>query len=434
MADEHKKGRSNQDELNEFDELSKSKGREDDDFFSVDEDDFYIDLSGGLDDDVLQEDLPHEDDEGPYYTIVDDPDEDDDNEEFYVEEGVEEGDEEPDTRKRMIQIGGIVGVVLLALTFSMFLLSNAFGSNGRVENLDTQQIEALVGDLFSESGNIKRDLSKDELDIAKQYVNNLDEGTLKVELRLKLTQAEEQLAKQTQALALVQGVMKDGQPYIDLNRNSLPQKVDQFPMNFDTAYAQELSTKYYNAYDVIEQAHKLEDELYTVINNPATTLLDIDAFRSRIEQLPSSQLKTKLSRAFNNKVEELKKLSTQSKEEESRKLEAESLSRLEESRKIEESILESINEQNRLESEEASIAEAESLQKELERQESIRQESILEESRVQESILEESIQTSIEESIQESIRESIESSIQESLTQEQNNQTPPVETNDGTGN
>lgn len=425
MADEHKKGRSNQDELNEFDELTKSKGRGDDDFFSVDEDDFYIDLSGGLGHDDLQEDLPH-DEEGPYYTIVDDPDEDDDDEDFYVKEG----EDEPDTRKRMIQIGGIVGVVLLALTFSMFLLSNAFGSNGQVENLDTQQIEALVGDLFSESGNIKRDLSKDELDIAKQYVNNLDEGTLKVELRLKLTQAEEQLAKQTQALALVQGVMKDGQPYIDLNRNSLPQKVDQFPMNFDTAYAQELSNKYYNAYDVIEQAHKLEDDLYTVINNPATTLLDIDAFRSRIEQLPSSQLKTKLSRAFNNKVEELKKLSTQSKEEESRKLEAESLARLEESRKIEESILESIDEQNRLESEAASIAEAESLQKELERQESIRQESILEESRVQESILEESIQTSIEESIQESI----ESSIQESIQQEQNNQTPPDDTNDETGN
>src|SRR5574344_638869 len=162
MSDEHKKGRSNQDELNEFDELSKSKGRGDDDFFSVDEDDFYIDLSGGLDHDDLQEDLPHDDDEGPYYTIVDELDEPDEpdepDEEFYDEEGAEE----PDTRKRIIQIGGIVGVVLLALTFSMFLLSNAFGSNGQVENLDTQQIEALVGDLFSESGNIKRDLSKDE--------------------------------------------------------------------------------------------------------------------------------------------------------------------------------------------------------------------------------------------------------------------------------
>lgn len=428
MVDEHKKGRSNQDELNEFDELTKSKGRGDDDFFSVDEDDFYIDLSGGLDHDDLQKDLPH-DDEGPYYTIVDEPDgpdEDYDDEEFYDEEG----DDEPDTRKRMIQIGGIVGVVLLALTFSMFLLSNAFGSNGQVDNLDTQQIEALVGDLFSESGNIKRDLSKDELDIAKQYVNNLDEGTLKVELRLKLTQAEEQLSKQTQALALVQGVMKDGQPYIDLNRNSLQPKVDQFPMNFDTAYAQELSTKYYNAYDVIEQAHKLEDELYAVINNTASTLADIDAFRSRIEQLPSSQLKTKLSRAFNNKVEELKKLSTQSKDEESRKLESESLSRLEESRQIEESILSSINEQNSRESESASIAESESLQKELERQESIRQESIRQESIIQESILQESI----EASIQESIQTSIEASIQESIRQEQNNQTPPDDTNDETVN
>lgn len=432
MADEHKKGRTNQDDLNEFDELSKSQGRGDDDFFSVDEDDFYIDLSGGLDVDDLQEDLPHDDEEGPYYTIVDDPDEDydDDEEEFYVEEGVDE----PDTRRRMIQIGGIVGVVLLALTFSMFLLSNAFGSNGQVDNLDTQQIEELVGDLFSESGNIKRDLSKDELDIAKQYVNNLDEGTLKVELRLKLTQAEEQLSKQTQALALVQGVMKDGQPYIDLNRNSLQPKVDQFPMNFDTAYAQELSTKYYNAYDVIEQAHKLEDELYAVINNTASTLADIDAFRSRIEQLPSSQLKTKLSRAFNNKVEELKKLSTQSKDEESRKLESESLSRLEESRQIEESILSSIDEQNSRESESASIAESESLQKELELQESIRQESIRQESIIQESIRQESIQSSIEESIQESIQTSIEASIQESIRQEQNNQTPPDDTNDETVN
>lgn len=433
MADEHKKGRTNPDDLNEFDELSKSKGRGDDDFFSVDEDDFYIDLSGGLDVDDLQEDLPHDDDEGPYYTIVDEPDDedyDDDDEEVYVEEG----DGEPDTRRRMIQIGGIVGVVLLALTFSMFLLSNAFGSNGQVDNLDTQQIEVLVGDLFSESGNIKRDLSKDELDIAKQYVNNLDEGTLKVELRLKLTQAEEQLSKQTQALALVQGVMKDGQPYIDLNRNSLQPKVDQFPMNFDTAYAQELSTKYYNAYDVIEQAHKLEDELYTVINNTASTLADIDAFRSRIEQLPSSQLKTKLSRAFNNKVEELKQLSTQSKDEESRKLESESLSRLEESRQIEESILSSIDEQNSRESESASIAESESLQKELELQESIRQESIRQESIIQESIRQESIQSSIEASIQESIQASIEASIQESIRQEQNNQTPPDDTNDETVN
>ena len=228
--------------------------------------------------------------------------------------------------------------------------------------------------------------------------------------------------------------MKDGQPYIDLNRNSLQQKVDQFPMNFDTAYAQELSTKYYNAYDVIEQAHKLEDELYTVINNTATTLADIDAFRSRLEQLPSSQLKTKLSRAFNNKVEELKKLSTQSKDEESRKLESESLSRLEESRQMEESILSSIDEQNSLESESASIAESESLQKELELQESIRQESIRQESIIQESILQESIQSSIEASIQESIQTSIEASIQESIRQEQDNQTPPDDTNDETVN
>ena len=66
MADEHKKGRSSQDDLNEFDELSKSKGRGDDDFFSVDEDDFYIDLSGRLDHDDLQEDLPQDDEEGPY--------------------------------------------------------------------------------------------------------------------------------------------------------------------------------------------------------------------------------------------------------------------------------------------------------------------------------------------------------------------------------
>lgn len=315
-------------------------------------------------------------------------------------DGASGDDKEPKSKRPLIGIG--VGVI--ALIFAFILLFNALGNRTEVANVGLEDTQAMVQALFSESGNIKRELSFDELDSAKLYVQQLEEGPGKNELQLKLSQAQKQLESQQQGQRLVTEVTKDGQPFVDINRSNLPLRVVDFPMSYDPEYAQQLSNVYNQSYDAIESAFNLEDELNKLVNSGNVTTEAIQQYKARIEQLPASQLKQRVSREYNKQMENFQTAHQ------------ESIQTAEESRR-EESI---IAEQASREASELAKIEAEAIRKQQE------QASINEAVRAQEEArIQAEVQARLEAERQESIRidaerasieESIQSSIQESIS------------------
>lgn len=305
--------------------------------------------------------------------------------ELYLEDDEQDEDEplpdEVNPKEKWMIRGVIALTVIILLGFGGFILRNAFTNFGDATTEQVYEGESAVNALFGEDGKIKARLKAEEVNVAREYVDNLDEGTVKIELRLKVSQAEEQLEEQTKAERLVSDVTKDGRPYIDINDNSLVARAANFPTNYNTEYARQLSDQYNTAYDAIESAKKLERDFYTTINATDVTLSQVDKYREPIEKLQESSLKIRLSNDFNDKVKELKLAAEeQRKREESESIEARKRA---ESESIAQSIQASIQYE-----EELARQEEESRRLEEERQasiqESLRQESILEESRRQE--------------------------------------------------
>lgn len=304
---------------------------------------------------------------------------------LYLEDDEQDKDEPlPDeiNPKEKWMIRGVIALtVIILLGFGGFILRNAFTNFGDATTEQVYEGESAVNALFSEEGKIKARLKAEEVNVAKEYVENLDEGTVKIELRLKVSQAEEQLEEQTKAERLVADITKDGKPYIDINNNSLVARAANFPTNYNTEYARQLSDQYNTAYDAIESAKKLERDFYATINASDVTLSQVDQYREPIEKLQESSLKIRLSNDFNDKVKELKLAAEeQRKREESESIEARKRA---ESESIAQSIQASIQYEEELERQ---AEESRRLEEERQAsiQESLRQESILEESRRQE--------------------------------------------------
>lgn len=304
---------------------------------------------------------------------------------LYLEDDEQDEDEplpdEINPKEKWLIRGVIALTVIILLGFGGFMLRNAFTNFGDATTEQVYEGESAVNGLFGEDGKIKARLKAEEVNVAREYVENLDEGTVKIELRLKVSQAEEQLEEQTKAERLVSDITKDGRPYIDINDNSLVARAANFPTNYNTEYARQLSDQYNTAYDAVESAKKLERDFYTTINATDVTLSQVDKYREPIETLQESNLKIRLSNDFNDKVKELKiAAEEQRKREESESIEARKRS---ESESIEQSIQASIQYKEELERQ---AEESRRLEEERQAsiQESLRQESILEESLRQE--------------------------------------------------
>lgn len=304
---------------------------------------------------------------------------------LYLEDDEQDTEEplpdEVNPKEKWLIRGVIALTVIILLGFGGFILRNAFTNFGDTTTEQVYEGESAVNALFGEDGKIKARLKVEEVNVAREYVDNLDEGTVKIELRLKVSQAEEQLEEQTKAERLVADVTKDGRPYIDINDNSLVARAANFPTNYNTEYARQLSDQYNTAYDAIESAKKLERDFYTTINATDVTLSQVDKYREPIETLQESNLKIRLSNDFNGKVKELKVAA----EEQRKREESESIAarKRAESESIAQSIQASIQYEEELERQ---AEESRRLEEERQAsiQESLRQESILEESRRQE--------------------------------------------------
>lgn len=336
-------------------------------------------------------------------------------EEDELEDGNVKGKSKSERIKRTLMV---IGLGVLGVLVGIFLLFNALNNRTDVANIGMAETEVLVQNLFGESGNIKRELTRDAVDEAKLYVAQLEEGTGKNQLQMKLSQAEKQLESQIQAQRLVSEVTKDGQPYVDISRSSLPVRVLEFPTSYDPEYSNQLMSVYNTSYDAIESAFNLEDEFNRVVNGVDVTPEIIQQFKVRVEQLPASQLKQRMSREYNKQMEKFQQAHQ------------ESIQRAEQERKEEELKAET----ERREAEELARLEQESIQ----RAESIAQQNEIErqreEARIQAEIAarleaERKEQERIEserQSIEESIQESIQESIKESLEAENIANTPPV--------
>lgn len=399
-----RKGRQGRGSSDFFDEVGENIAEDELQEFEGDEfdsgelyDEQYVYLTGediGLDDEPLQG-----------------GESDDEDDEDELEDEPVKGKTKAERNKRTFMA---IGIGALGVVFGIFLLFNALNNRTDVANIGMEETEVLVQNLFGETGNIKRELTRDAVDEAKLYVAQLEEGSGKNQLQMKLSQAEKQLESQIQAQRLVSEVTKDGQPYVDISRSSLPVRVLEFPTSYDPEYANQLMSVYNTSYDAIESAFNLEDEFNRVVNGVDVTPEIIQQFKVRVEQLPASQLKQRMSREYNKQMEKFQQAHQ------------ESIQRAEQERKEAELIAET----ERREAEELARLEQESIQ----RAESVAQQNEIarqrEEARIQaevqarleaERIEQERIESerrAIEESIQESIRASIEA---ENLAN-----TPPV--------
>ena len=385
-----------EDELQEFD------GNEFDSGELYDEQ--YVYLTGediGLDDEPLQG--------------GESDDEDDELEDVPVK-----GKTKADRNKRTFMAIGIgaIGVVL-----GIFLLFNALNNRTDVANIGMEETEVLVQNLFGESGNIKRELSRDAVDEAKLYVAQLEEGSGKNQLQMKLSQAEKQLESQIQAQRLVSEVTKDGQPYVDISRSSLPVRVLEFPTSYDPEYANQLMSVYNTSYDAIESAFNLEDEFNRVVNGVEVTPEIIQQFKVRVEQLPASQLKQRMSREYNKQMEKFQQTHQESIQRAEQERKEAELKAQTESREAEELA--------RLEQESIQRAESVAQQNEIARQ---REEARIQaevQARLEAERIEKERIEAERQSIEESIQASIQESIRVSIEAENLANTPPV-TNDET--
>lgn len=328
-----------------------------------------------------------------------------------LEEGNVKGKSKNERIKRTLMV---IGLGMFGVLVGIFLLFNALNNRTDVANIGMEETEVLVQNLFGESGNIKRELTRDSVDEAKLYVAQLEEGSGKNQLQMKLSQAEKQLESQIQAQRLVSEVTKDGQPYVDISRSSLPVRVLEFPTSYDPEYANQLMSVYNTSYDAIESAFNLEDEFNRVVNGVDVTPEIIQQFKVRVEQLPASQLKQRMSREYNKQMEKFQQSHQ------------ESIQRAEQERKEAELIAETesreAEELARLEQESIQRAESVAQQNEIARQREEARiqaevQARLEAERIEQERIE-SERRAIEESIQESIRASIEA---ENLAN-----TPPV--------
>lgn len=211
------------------------------------------------------------------------------------ESGVRKGKSKDVKGRRTL---AVVGLGVLGVIVGVLLLFNALNNRTEVVNFGLAETEVMVNGLFGESGNIRRELTRDAVDEATLYVAQLEEGIGKNQLQMKLSQAEKQLESQVQAQRLVSEVTKDGKPHVDISRSSLPVRVADFPMGYDPEYAEQLKTAYNTTYDTIEGAIKVEDDFNKAMNAGLTSET-IKPFKERIEQLPESQLKQRVSREYN---------------------------------------------------------------------------------------------------------------------------------------
>lgn len=234
----------------------------------------------------------------PVYEPVVEPEPEEEPEEEEPEDeesGVRKGKSKDVKGRRTL---AVVGLGVLGVIVGVLLLFNALNNRTEVVNFGLAETEVMVNGLFGESGNIRRELTRDAVDEATLYVAQLEEGIGKNQLQMKLSQAEKQLESQVQAQRLVSEVTKDGKPHVDISRSSLPVRVADFPMGYDPEYADQLKTAYNTTYDTIEGAFKVEDDFNKAMNAGLTSET-IKPFKERIEQLPESQLKQRVSREYN---------------------------------------------------------------------------------------------------------------------------------------
>lgn len=331
------------------------------------------------------------------------------------EEELDEGDQEeeledvpsrkgkskdPKVKRTLTAVGlGVLGVII-----GVLLLFNALNNRTEVTNFGLAETEAKVQELFSESGDIRRELTRDALDEATLYVAQLEEGIGKNQLQMKLSQAEKQLESQIQAQRLVSEVTKDGKPYVDISRSSLPVRVSDFPMSYDKEYAEQLKTAYNTTYDTIEKAQKLEDDFNKALNSGSLTSETIKPYKERIEQLPESQLKQRVSREYNTLMDKFQQEHQ------------ESVQRAEEAKRE----AEIIAEQERREAEALAKLEKERIEREAEvtRQNEIARKQ--EEARIQAEIDERLEQERLEQERIEQERRELEQALQEQANSQSN--------------
>lgn len=210
-------------------------------------------------------------------------------------------------RKRM----GWKGYLLMALLVfgivfgGVTLFRNAASNFGVTEQTSINQTQQEVDELFGTDGRIRAKLAREEWEAVRQKVEMLEDSPQKVKLRTQIESAKEQIDSQTDAEALVNGLYLNDEPYIDMHLNSMPARVTEFPINYNTEYARELQDKYNIAYDAIERVKTIEQDFYVAIEQPDFNLTVLESFRSSIEGLPTSNTKNRMGAEFNNQAQRL---------------------------------------------------------------------------------------------------------------------------------
>lgn len=234
-----------------------------------------------------------------------DLDADDEDDEEYDEDVVYDAPKKRKGKGKGKWTAIIVLLLSLFLVGGVYLFRSAATNFGKVEQKSINDTISEVNDLFGDDGKIIAKLDKGVWDIARQRVELLEDSPQKVKLRTQIGEAENQLKSQTDAESLVNALLLNGQPFVDIHLNSFPERVEKFPTNFNTEYARELQDLYNTTYDAIKSVKDAERAFYLAVDSPDLTLAVLETYRSSIEGLVDSKTKTTMATTFNKLAKEL---------------------------------------------------------------------------------------------------------------------------------
>lgn len=191
-------------------------------------------------------------------------------------------------------------VTLSFVGFTVNRMSNSAGEVKVSQEISRMTAQEAVDHLFDEDGQwIRRNLTEDEFNQVSDKVDELEESSEKVHIKVRLDSAEEQLVSQLEALKLVNGLKTaSGSVNIDLDREVTEKEASKFPDKYNPEYVEELRLEYEELLVLIRESYEIQDKIVG-IGKKTDQYIDgneLSVLEEKVEGLPTSGRKERLQR------------------------------------------------------------------------------------------------------------------------------------------